>query len=393
MFLNIKNKFFILFLFVLVFDVVFDPANKIFGAKSVLFFIVLLLGVLFVFDKKCDFRIFLFVVFFNLISIYGLIIGLCANNHTGYDINAALSLSSSFVFFSLILVLYNYNKEFNWILIFVISLLSVFIIFLMVLLTLREESGTSALIDYFNYTVESAKITYRKFGFLELPMVYYKTAPLILVGISALNKSQYTIKIKSFINVLFFTAMMFSGTRANILMGIFVFSVLIYANADKSTRVTFLILGGILLFNVIPFLLTSFFSSLEPSNVEKMGHIFSYLKLFSSDGYLFVGDGFGGMFYSIGSGELSTNTELVYFDMVRWFGLIPAMIVFLFLLYPLFIFVKNRDAVTSSCYIGYMIISGTNPLLMSSTGMLAMVYFFISTLNKNRMLTYHNLKM
>lgn len=383
---RLKKNVFVFFLAVLVFDVLFDPANKMFHAKTGLFLLVVFIGMLLYLRKVVNIKIIIYIVVFLLISICGLYAGLCVGNSSAYDFDAAVSLSSSFMFFLLIFVVYEKQNEFNHVLIFMLALLSVFIIYLMYSLMATENAGVNALIIYLNYTVESAKITYRQFGSIELPMIYYKTSPLILVGVAALYYATCSPRVKYCIYPVYFIALALSGTRANIIISVLVLFVLIYLKSGAFSRALLLSCCCVILFFIAPLLIDSFFSATEVSNEVKLGHVTSYLQLFGNARYILMGDGFGGMFYTVGNNELAVNTELVYFDIVRWFGFIPAMFVFVFLIYPSIVFWQKKQVMLFVCYVGYMAISASNPLFMSSTGMLAMVYFFLSAANGKKLI-------
>jgi hypothetical protein len=114
----------------------------------------------------------------------------------------------------------------------------------------------------------------------------------------------------------------------------------------------------------------------------KVGHYDSYIKLFMEHPqYLVWGEGLGSQFYSSGNADFVTQTELTYIDLIRWFGIPLAIILILLLLYPIIYFYLNKKVSQNNRYLivsywGYLFIAGTNPLLVSSTGMLAVLTLF-----------------
>jgi hypothetical protein len=112
-------------------------------------------------------------------------------------------------------------------------------------------------------------------------------------------------------------------------------------------------------------------SSKETSNGIKITFLDRYFDIFSNMPILIFGQGLGSYFHS--SRGLVSNSELTYLEIVRRFGLILSTIIFVMLLSPLTILItkKYRDYhYIFLCYLFYLVISATNPLLMSSTGML-----------------------
>ena len=127
----------------------------------------------------------------------------------------------------------------------------------------------------------------------------------------------------------------------------------------------------------------------EHSNMVKYAHLSSYIEHFAKNPlFLITGQGPGTSFYTKGFYAMVMNTEWSYLELIRRYGLFSLMIFYLFFeplkrLYAL----KDTDKgiVVLLAYVIYLIIAGTNPLLLSSTGMLIvlMVHGFIENGRKN----------
>lgn len=122
----------------------------------------------------------------------------------------------------------------------------------------------------------------------------------------------------------------------------------------------------------------------EPSNLVKYGHLESYKVLFSENPlFLLTGQGPGTYFFTDGFHQMTLKTEWTYIEMVRNYGILCLPILYV-LVRPLFVllrfFNKNDEAIAVAIsFIIYLVIAGTNPLLLSSTGMLVVltVYSFV----------------
>ena len=117
----------------------------------------------------------------------------------------------------------------------------------------------------------------------------------------------------------------------------------------------------------------------ESSNAIKYLHLTSYINLFSNNiDILFCGQGVGSFFYSLGFKMEVTQTEWSYIELIRYVGVFGAILIIGIYAFPLSIIYKNRKILTyafpfSVGYILFLCIAGTNPLLINSTGMLALL--------------------
>ena len=128
----------------------------------------------------------------------------------------------------------------------------------------------------------------------------------------------------------------------------------------------------------------------EASNLVKYAHITSYLGLFERNPlFLLFGQGPATYFYSEGFRHMTNITEWTYLELLRCYGIFSAVILYV-IIKPLVLMFKyiNTQEVVIAFILGYMlylVIAGTNPLFLSSTGMLVVLsaYSFLDRIERN----------
>ncbi len=173
---------------------------------------------------------------------------------------------------------------------------------------------------------------------------------------------------------------MVSGTRSTMLAPFFIFVVIAFRVFRHSKRLKYIMLP-VAFFVAIAFvvvLVAAIMETDEASNVVKYGHLSSYATLFDENPlYLIFGQGPGTSFYSEGFNEIVFKTEWSYLEVIRCYGLFSLLIVYVYWR-PLLTFwcFRESDTFTYSMfwtYLAYLLIAGTNPLLISSTGMIILM--------------------
>ena len=171
-----------------------------------------------------------------------------------------------------------------------------------------------------------------------------------------------------------------SGTRSTMLVPFFLFVVIAF-KVYKNTKYMKYIMMPLVFFVAIAFivvLVAAATETTENSNVVKYGHLASYLNLFDENPiYMLFGQGPGTSFFSEGFNQIVYKTEWSYLELIRSFGIFSLGIVFVFFK-PLLTFWRGRnDDDFTYCmfwaYLSYLLIAGTNPLIMSSTGMITLL--------------------
>jgi hypothetical protein len=360
----------------------------LFRVKYILFGIVFLFWIPKILTEKFIFSkslllVSLFISFF--MPIYPLCIGLLSSYLGNTDIGSIIYINS-FFFFLLTLVIVgngiNLTKIFNN-----SSLLIVVITLISYCTLVYDPKFFGHLYQFLVVDKQVAIYSLRNYGNINLLMMFYKTSPLLVFPLSYYL---YKLLIKQERNRVFFTiivlfslfiTLFLSGTRANIfslfLIILFYISFYLY----KKSKNIFIVACVCYLFATIyiVYAIGGFlFDAQEASNMIKFGHFQSYLEYYLNNLGSFVwGQGLGGEFYSSGINKFTGNTELTYFELIRIWGLPISILFVLVLLIPIYNEIKSRKIThLFIAYIAFLFIAGTNPLLLSSTGMIVLVYVF-----------------
>lgn len=186
-----------------------------------------------------------------------------------------------------------------------------------------------------------------------------------------------------FLLLLFVHLFLISGTRSTIVLPVFLALVLFFIFYRNKRYCNYVVYPSamVAIFAFIVILSLLLLETNEHSNMVKYAHLASYSDLFSENPlYLLIGQGPGTAFYTEGFAKMSFKTEWSYMELWRNFGVFAFFIIYTFL-YPLVslcrVALKNDEAlVLAITYIVYLVIAGTNPLLLSSTGMLVLLTMF-----------------
>ncbi len=369
-------------------DVMVDPTNLIFHVKYVLFGLVFFIWLLRNYNKKLvltrfQWFILLFIAFF--MPFYGMSSGLI--NSILHNIPMGnFVYFNSFFFFTLFMV--TVSEKMDLTPLFNYSSLTIVLMTLGTYLLLIFNPGLFG--DLYKYFVIDKQVmvyALRNYGQTTFLMIFYKTSPLLVFPLSyylyqlLIVRQRKHLFLNSLLLVLIALTLYFSGTRANLLSLIFIVVFYMgYAIYRKSkTGFLFFIAFGILIaFFLLPSVVTTFFSKQEVSNVKKLEHLFSYFNYFNHHLLsLLFGQGIGGTFYASGLHRFIDESELTYMELIRIWGGIIAFIFVVIILLPLFVQIKTKGfSHVFIAYLAYLFIVGTNPLLLSSTGMLMLVYVF-----------------
>lgn len=244
---------------------------------------------------------------------------------------------------------------------------------------------------------DTMMMAWRSFlGFRMFCMYYKSTVSFLLVFAVAFYQCLYKEKRTLFsilITLVMIHTFVISGTRSTmllpfLLMGMIVFK--FYHNKRYYNYLLYPIIGlAAVAFFILLYKLLS--ETTEPSNMVKYAHLASYGDLFEDNPlYVLWGEGPGTRFYSSGFHKMSLQTEWTYVELIRYIGVFCLFILFLFF-YPLIKIWRLRH-VDERCYVIafaffiYLIIAGTNPLLLSSTGMLALltIYSFLERMEAHK---------
>ncbi len=357
----------------LIFIIMFDPNNMILNLKNVVF--VLLVGYNVIFFKP-DFRyLFHFLLVISVVLLC-YIFAEMQQNHV--DMEALWDVFKGFSPLILLLWIRHYN-------VLKLSLIPAFLIFI-ILTTLYILASSSPVIegllwefmgDHDNVIIMS----HRSFYGIELFGMYYKSMVCLIFSLgffyyTFINKGGKK-RLLVLLPVLLGTfSFLVSGTRSTMLLPFFFVGLMMYQRIRYTRYVRYLFYPLLVLFFLmfigLIFVLAA--ETTEASNIIKYAHLESYMKLFDAHPiYFLLGQGPGTEFYSSGFGRYTTVTEWTYMELLRNYGL-WCIFILAVVLKPLCTFYKYRDNnftfVIMASYLAYLFIAGTNPLLISSTGML-----------------------
>ena len=209
---------------------------------------------------------------------------------------------------------------------------------------------------------------------------YYKTSVVLIFPLAYhIEKLLRGIRIRYMLAALIYSfALIASGSRANLIMLLLAWTLLCLRRMLQSRNLILISIALLAVITASVLIVPKFFSPSETSNRIKLAHYQSYLTLFERHpSYLIWGQGADTEFYSEGFQKRTPVTELTYFEMVRDFGLLTATFLFGYLAFPI-IPLLRRNWATGAVFIAvayacYILAAGSNPLLLSSTGMLVTV--------------------
>lgn len=264
--------------------------------------------------------------------------------------------------------------------------------FMMTLLVLAYFIDVMALLDFVGilpalsnpllmwfYNTDNAMIgrgTRHAFGFI----YFMKSSPMLMLCLP------WCIEKKKKISAIIVTvALVLSGTRANLILGIVLLLaclfyeekniVWIYARVFIGVTIILAIVSGT---NVVETILNAFSMKVDNDKIRNLS-LMSIITFWQDHPLSFIfGSGYASSFYNLGRFEFVSNIELSYWNLLRRVGLtIFAIMMFMFL-YPL----KNMKFRPMICfgYIAYLVVAYTNPLLYTSTGITVLLYMYVLNL-------------
>ena len=196
----------------------------------------------------------------------------------------------------------------------------------------------------------------------EMYMFYYATMPFFFLALI------YALRNKRYIPALFIMAAIFyGGSRTPILMGFAVIGYILYDTKNSKFLRALIAASVVAAIVYVVYLLTS-------STYSQEGDDFK----FAVGKYLFynssiVGHGVGVPYWDPGRREITSSTEMTYPEMLYQYGWLLFPFVLFIFVHPFFKLYnkKNNNNVRdfAIAYLFYLVNAGTNPLLISSTGM------------------------
>ncbi len=205
--------------------------------------------------------------------------------------------------------------------------------------------------------------------------VFFKTSPMLILLFDYAWRNK-----KIIICVITALAMLFSGTRANIivLFGYIVFCSYFFGSNNQVKRLLIRIVFCVAIICLFRYLINSFESMMNSegsvsSDKTRSGQMTGLIEALSNPVTFIFGDGFGSLFYDYGRNKYMSGVELSYINLLRQIGIILFIPFIVFVALPLFSRINKQ---TKVAYIGYMLIAWTNPLLFTSTAFLVYAYVY-----------------
>ena len=366
-----------LLFFLLVLVIMLDPTNTVLHLKDVFF--VLLVGYNIVFFKP-DFRyLFHIGVIYFVIALCFIIAEIQRNNIVYEEVIAVCKSFSP-------LILLLWIRHYNVIRLTMIpSIITCIILVILYILCSSETAIEIVVFKFMQKHDDMIMMSRRYFLGIKLFGMYYKSLVCLMFAMftyfymffNEMKKHGILWNIGIILAIAFLSFAFFvSGTRSSMLLPFFMIGFVSYSSISRLRHAKYYVYPILCFFGVLFLLFVAILAmeKTESSNVIKYAHLTSYANLFTEHPlYLLFGQGPGTSFYSIGFGRYTTVTEWTYLEMLRNYGVfcIPMLCV---ILLPIRVFWKQRSNNYTfgimGTYIAYLLIAGTNPLLISSTGML-----------------------
>lgn len=361
-----------------------DPTGFHSRLKDLLFVVLVIYGVIYCLKRRLYLAPINRVTFliFLMIPLWGMFVALITGNLSdeGYARSQMRSMLYISIFFFVVTMRLNVVLKIFWINGLIMAVLTLILFFL-------SELGGVFLAAVYDYCIASDNFTMasnRNFLGYAVNGLYFKAGSLIIFSF-IYNLYQYKGAFKILFSVILFLSLIVAGSRTPILVQIMILFVYLY---DKNiigkflTRLSALFILGMLV--MVTYLLAT--QEKESSNEVKYDNFESYVEDMGEKGHLIWGAGLGSEFYAKGRGLKLSYSELSYMDILRIYG-IPVGIGFIFLFFaPCFWLWKYfpRSQFLKRYCLGYalfLILSGTNPLLLGSIGLTALS-LFMAIVNK-----------
>ena len=373
---------FLYFLFLVTLSL--DPTGFHSRLKDLLFVVLVIYGVIYCLKRRqylAPINRITFLIFI-LVPLWGMFIAYITGklNDSGYAMSQMRSMLYISIFFFVVTMRLNILLKAVWI----NGLIMAAVTLILFLLSQLGGIFLAVIYDYCNATGNYTMAYNRNFLGYAINGLYFKAGSLIIFSF-IYNLYQYKGPFKLFFSVVLFLSLMVAGSRTPMLVQVMILLVYLY---DKNvigkflTRLSALALLGMLV--MVTYLLAT--QDNEKSNEVKYDNFESYVEDIGDKGHIIWGAGLGSEFYAKGRDMRLAYTELSYMDILRIYGL-PVGIFYIFLFFaPCFwlwkYFPRSQFLKRYSFgYVLFLILSGTNPLLLGSIGLTALS-LFMAIVNK-----------
>ena len=355
-----------------------------FHTREVLFILVVLTSLDYIDAKKLKFSIAL-VTIWLISATYNILI-------PGSDFSLNMSgLNTIIISGYLALICFSQDRYADTVIksyIFV-AVLVASITIIVWLLCYRSESSYLTLRYYFtqlqNRTgLSLISIDYRTILGRRFLTAWYRTSPCMICALGyCLGERLRGAQKRTIVILLLGIALVFSGTRANMLSAILLMILYIaYWFSKKRFLLTKALLLSIAIIGAFAVGLKFLNDHNSASSMIKVSDATTYIRIYKSDVLrtLFFGWGPGSTFYSVGRGLVVDATELTLFETIRRYGLISTLVVFFYIWFkPLYSILSKEQLKHKSFYVAtlfaFIVTACTNPYLLDSVGFCALLFY------------------
>ena len=276
-----------------------------------------------------------------------------------------------------------------------IVLTSLLVVSLFWIIVLIPESEAPIYFFFNTMGNDTIMMSWRSFLGIEMFVMYYKSIVSFILVFAVYISLSFN-KVKRNWKVLLCTAIvlhafLISGTRSTMLLPFFLIGMIAYREYKDYHYFKYILYPLIFIFGIafVVLLFMLIMEKDEASNIIKYAHLTSYWQLFCENpSYLLLGQGPGSSFYSAGFMRVVQITEWTYLELIRYFGVLSLVVIYIFYRPLVNLWCNFRNNISYTLfwgYLAYLLIAGTNPLLLSSTGMvvLLIVYSYVEKLKCN----------
>jgi len=373
-----KVFYYILFLIILIIAII-DPQNSL-GLRYPLLGAFIPIYVLYSFTSFSYFEKKYFIIILSyFLPAWGLILYLFRGN-LSFSLTDTSYISFAIVFsFVHLLSKSDINEYFKK-----ASLIAGLFFSLLILFNAYELIITkSNVLTNFVIENEIARVSFRDYGGLEVPYVYYYASTILILPISILIESK-----SSFFNFILFllmvTSFFLSGTRSHNIMSILFLLIYIRKLLNKKTfHFLFFVLCIGVLFGFSNGVFSdyeSIFGSKEDSNSFKISMLSKYINMFSDPITLLFGQGFQAVDWNNDLMSIvtdkATKTELTYLELYRVFGFFLPTFILYYFIHFLVKSINPKNTYKKIVLIALLFDSLFNPHIFSTYGAILMAVVF-----------------
>lgn len=375
---DVARKVFDAVLFLFIADTLLDPADLLLGVKLPLYLMCWLTGFVVCTSRRRTLMISINLVMYCLVMIVLPLVSILIYQLLhGNDQFEGFQLLKAYLFISMALLLYVTRTNVLPHLAATLTLLAgaIFAVTALVFAVPDLLAPAYAFGELFGiFSIDSRDYG----GGIVMFQMYFKTSSMLVVSAAYyFHKAWFAQSRKKtwwFLCLFSLVGMGVAGTRNNILVALLLPLILTFLYSKRKLRmagvlVSLSLVAVAVLFDKIAIL----FSPVESSNRIKLDMLDDYARIFSNPVNLWLGRGLGA--YERWTGpRYAFITELTYFEIVRNYGLVLGLVLLALLIFPVvYGFILKPSYGEKNiiiAYAMYLLMSATNPLFFSSTGIL-----------------------